>query len=58
LHYVKKIEIECNNATFPNQVTPLVKPISTVKARGQVDKWLVELEIQMRLSLKQQVRIV
>ena len=42
--------------TFSHQVTPLVKPISTVKARGQVDKWLVELEIQMRLSLKQQVR--
>ena len=38
-----------------NEVIPLVKKISTVKARGQVDKWLAELEIQMRLSLKQQI---
>ena len=37
------------------EVIPLVKKISTVKARGQVDKWLAELEIQMRLSLKQQI---
>ena len=37
------------------EIIPLVKKISTVKARGQVDKWLAELEIQMRLSLKQQI---
>ena len=38
-----------------DEVIPLVRPISTVKARGQVDKWLAELEIQMRLSLQQQI---
>ena len=38
-----------------DEVIPLVRPISTVKARGQVDKWLAELEIQMRLSLRQQI---
>ena len=38
-----------------DEVIPLVKPISTIKARGQVDKWLAELEIQMRLSLRQQI---
>ncbi len=38
-----------------NEIIPLVKQISTVKARGQVDKWLAELEVQMRLSLKQQI---
>lgn len=39
-----------------DETIPLVKQISTVKARGQVDKWLAELEIQMRLSLKQQIQ--
>ncbi|CAB4061833.1 DNAH [Lepeophtheirus salmonis] len=34
------------------EIIPLIKAISTVKARGQVDKWLVELEIQMKESLK------
>ena len=38
-----------------NEIIPLVNQISTVKARGQVDKWLAELEIQMRLSLQQQI---
>ena len=38
-----------------DETIPLVKKISTVKARGQVDKWLAELEIQMKLSLKQQI---
>ena len=38
-----------------NEIIPLVTQISTVKARGQVDKWLAELEIQMRLSLQQQI---
>ena len=38
-----------------DEIIPLVKQISTVKARGQVDKWLAELEIQMRLSLRQQI---
>ena len=38
-----------------DEVIPLVTPISTIKARGQVDKWLAELEIQMRLSLRQQI---
>ena len=38
-----------------NEIIPLVKKISTVKARGQVDKWLADLEIQMRDSLKQQI---
>ena len=39
-----------------DEVIPLVTPISTIKARGQVDKWLAELEIQMRLSLRQQIK--
>jgi dynein heavy chain len=34
---------------------PLIKPISTAKARGQVDKWLCELEVQMRLGLKKEI---
>ena len=38
-----------------DEIIPLVKQISTIKARGQVDKWLAELEIQMRLSLRQQI---
>ena len=38
-----------------NEIIPLVSQISTVKARGQVDKWLAELEVQMRLSLHQQM---
>ena len=38
-----------------DETIPLVKKISTVKARGQVDKWLAELEIQMKLSLKKQI---
>ncbi len=29
----------------------------TLLFRGQVDKWLAELEIQMRLSLKQQIQL-
>lgn len=41
--------------SFSNEIIPLVQRISTVKARGQVDKWLAELEIQMRLSLRQQI---
>ena len=39
-----------------DEAIPLVTPISTIKARGQVDKWLAELEIQMRLSLRQQIK--
>ena len=41
--------------SFSEEVIPLVQQISTVKARGQVDKWLAELEIQMRLCLRQQI---
>ncbi|XP_059098400.1 dynein axonemal heavy chain 7-like [Tigriopus californicus] len=37
------------------ETIPLTNKISTVKARGQVDKWLLELEIQMRTSLKKQI---
>jgi dynein heavy chain len=39
-----------------NEVIPLVKAISTAKARGQVDKWLFELEVQMRESLKVEIK--
>ncbi len=38
------------------EVIPLSKPISTAKARGQVDKWLWELEVQMRTSLQAEIR--
>ena len=39
-----------------NEIIPLIKSISTVKARGQVDKWLCELEVQMRESLKREIK--
>ncbi|GAB1603143.1 hypothetical protein Ahia01_000594700, partial [Argonauta hians] len=34
----------------------LVDVISTVKARGQVEKWLLELELDMLTSIRQKVR--
>jgi dynein heavy chain len=40
-----------------DEVIPLVECISTVKARGQVDLWLCELEIQMRESLKREIQL-
>lgn len=39
------------------ETVPLTKKVSTSKARGQVDKWLLELEVQMRESMKRQIEI-
>ncbi len=38
-----------------NEVIPFVKRVSTSKARGQVDKWLLDLEGQMKESMKKQI---
>ena len=54
LDFDKDLEVT-KMVSFSEEVIPLVQQISTVKARGQVDKWLAELEIQMRLSLRQQI---
>ena len=54
-HLLKKDLEVTKMVSFSEEVIPLVSQISTVKARGQVDKWLAELEIQMRLSLRQQI---
>ena len=54
LHFDDELEV-LEMCSVSDEVIPLVKPISTIKARGQVDKWLAELEIQMRLSLRQQI---
>ena len=43
-----------NTSVIPcPQVVPLVDSISTAKARGQVEKWLLELEGMMVASLHQ-----
>ena len=54
LHFDDEMEV-VKMCSFSEEIIPLVQKISTVKARGQVDKWLAELEIQMRLSLRQQI---
>lgn len=42
----------CPCCTSRIQVVPLIDTISTVKARGQVEKWLLELETDMIASLR------
>lgn len=34
---------------------PLIDAISTAKARGQVEKWLLELETEMKKSIRSQI---
>ena len=43
--------------SITGETVPLTKKVSTSKARGQVDKWLLELEGQMRESMKRQIEI-
>ena len=38
-----------------NEVVPLVEVINTVKARGQVEKWLLELETDMVTSTRENI---
>ena len=38
-----------------NEVVPLVEVINTVKARGQVEKWLLELESDMITSVRENI---
>ncbi|QQP52952.1 Uncharacterized protein FKW44_005260, partial [Caligus rogercresseyi] len=51
LDFDSDLEVTTIKSEF-GEFIPLIKAISTIKARGQVDKWLVELEIQMKESLK------
>ena len=38
-----------------NEVVPLIEVINTVKARGQVEKWLLELETDMIASTRENI---
>ena len=56
LEFNKDLEVTHMCAQFKEKI-PLMSKISTVNARGQVDKWLFDLEVQMMESLRHEVYV-
>lgn len=50
LNFTEELEVTAMRSSEREEVT-LVDIISTAKARGQVEKWLLELEIDMKKSV-------
>lgn len=54
LHFTESLEVNIMRSSEGEEVT-LVDVISTAKARGQVEKWLLELEVDMKKSVHKMV---
>ncbi|XP_037882003.1 dynein heavy chain 7, axonemal-like [Glossina fuscipes] len=55
LHFTEELDVTAMRSSEREQVQ-LVDVISTVKARGQVEKWLLELEIDMKKSIHMKMK--
>jgi len=55
LKFTEELDIT-DMVSSEGEVFPLIENISTSAARGQVEKWLLQLEDNMRLSVRQKVK--